>query len=134
MLYRQTFKKEKDDELKKRRKEILDIKGDLSRTSAQDEFSKWAKLRRKLDKQVAEYEKECKSGSMDKAKFEVAVSWGLWAAMLFFQAVVMLAYRTTAMFYIPLEWSGPLHWILSFPFAPKGLSIQMLADPRNLNL
>lgn len=36
--------------------EILKMKADLAATNSQDEFAKWAKLRRKLDKGVLEYE------------------------------------------------------------------------------
>lgn len=37
--------------------EILQAKLELDRTSSQDEFAKWAKLRRKLDKLIADLEK-----------------------------------------------------------------------------
>ena len=36
--------------------EIIRNRTDLSNTSAQDDFAKWAKIRRKVDKQVAELE------------------------------------------------------------------------------
>jgi hypothetical protein len=39
------------------RKDVVQLKRELNATSAQDEFSKWAKLRRAHDKAVAEYEK-----------------------------------------------------------------------------
>lgn len=39
------------------KKDTLAAKLELARTSSQDEFAKWAKLRRKLDKLVAELEK-----------------------------------------------------------------------------
>jgi hypothetical protein len=37
--------------------EILATKAELSRTSSQDEFAKWARLRRKVDKGIADLEK-----------------------------------------------------------------------------
>jgi uncharacterized protein YlxW (UPF0749 family) len=37
--------------------ELIQTKQDLSRTSAQDQFAKWAKLRRSVDKMVSELEK-----------------------------------------------------------------------------
>ena len=39
------------------KRETLEAKLELDRTSSQDEFAKWAKLRRKLDKLVVELEK-----------------------------------------------------------------------------
>jgi len=35
------------------------LKKELASISAQDEFSRWAKVRRQHDKAVAEYEKKC---------------------------------------------------------------------------
>ena len=37
--------------------ELLTLKGELLRTSAQDQFAKWAKLRRAVDKGLADLEK-----------------------------------------------------------------------------
>ncbi|KAI9686533.1 MAG: GET complex subunit get1 [Bathelium mastoideum] len=44
------------DQLKLQR-EVLRLNREISGVSAQDEFSKWAKLRRQLDKAKAEYDK-----------------------------------------------------------------------------
>lgn len=41
---------------RKLRKQVLEDKTTLSKTSSQDEFAKWAKLRRKLDKGLADLE------------------------------------------------------------------------------
>ena len=38
------------------KRDIVKGRMDLRNTSAQDEFAKWAKIRRKVDKQVAELE------------------------------------------------------------------------------
>ena len=39
------------------RKQVLEDKAELGRTSSQDEFAKWARLKRKLDKGLADLEK-----------------------------------------------------------------------------
>jgi len=39
------------------RKEVLRLKKELASISAQDEFTRWAKLRRQHDKAVGEYDK-----------------------------------------------------------------------------
>jgi hypothetical protein len=39
------------------RKEILKVKAEMSATSAQDDFAKWARLRRQFDKLQEEYKK-----------------------------------------------------------------------------
>lgn len=38
------------------RREVLELKRDMNNTSSQDEFAKWAKLRRRHDKTLEEYE------------------------------------------------------------------------------
>jgi hypothetical protein len=39
------------------KREVVRLKRELQATSAQDDFAKWAKLRRQHDKAVADYEK-----------------------------------------------------------------------------
>lgn len=48
------------------KKEVVRLKLELNATSAQDEFSKWAKLRRQHDKATAEYEKSGMFGLKDE--------------------------------------------------------------------
>jgi hypothetical protein len=42
---------------RKLKSELLALKAELLRTSAQDQFAKWAKLRRSVDKGLADLEK-----------------------------------------------------------------------------
>lgn len=44
----------------KLRAEVVRLKREMSSTSSQDEFAKWAKLRRQHDKAVAQYDEKCK--------------------------------------------------------------------------
>jgi hypothetical protein len=41
------------------RREVLRLKRELAGVSAQDDFARWAKLRRQHDKAVADYDKIC---------------------------------------------------------------------------
>lgn len=43
------------------KREVVRLKRELAATSAQDDFAKWAKLRRQHDKAAADYEKVGKS-------------------------------------------------------------------------
>lgn len=52
------------------KKEVVRLKLELNATSAQDEFSKWAKLRRQHDKATAEYEKSGMFGLQDEGATE----------------------------------------------------------------
>ena len=53
----QLFYSEKVSQQKKLKTEILANKKDLLQTSAQDQFAKWAKLRRSVDKGLSDLEK-----------------------------------------------------------------------------
>ncbi|KAG6828200.1 GET complex subunit get1 [Arthromyces matolae] len=90
-------------QLRAKRKEVLNTKAELLNTSAQDQFAKWAKLRRSVDKGLAELEKLT-----------------IWLLTTGVQFIVGWWYRKTAVFYLPPGWFGPLGWWLSFPFAPAG--------------
>lgn len=43
------------------RREVVRLNREMKNTSAQDEFSKWAKLRRQHDKMKEQYEERCTS-------------------------------------------------------------------------
>jgi hypothetical protein len=43
-------------EQQKKKREALQLKLEMNNTSSQDEFAKWAKLRRRHDKAMEEYE------------------------------------------------------------------------------
>jgi hypothetical protein len=42
------------------RKEVVELNREMTNTSAQDDFAKWAKLRRQHDKKKAEYDQNGK--------------------------------------------------------------------------
>lgn len=56
-LYLRLFYSEKLSQQKKLKSDILANKKDLLQTSAQDQFAKWAKLRRSVDKGLSDLEK-----------------------------------------------------------------------------
>ena len=119
--------------------EILTTKAELMRTSAQDQFAKWAKLRRSVDKGLAELEKlseflsphinfSLTSFGLDgqiastKSGFSLKFNTLLWLLTTGLQFAVGWWYRKQAVFYLPEGWFGPLGWWLSLPFAPAGMS------------
>lgn len=48
-----------DKENAKLKREVVKLKRELNAVSAQDDFAKWARLRRQHDKAKEKYEKEC---------------------------------------------------------------------------
>ncbi|KIY66440.1 hypothetical protein CYLTODRAFT_398704 [Cylindrobasidium torrendii FP15055 ss-10] len=100
--------------------EILNNKAELLKTSAQDQFAKWAKLRRTVDKGLSDLEKLNSEISTVKSAFSMKFNTALWVSTTGVQFVVTWWYRKSAVFYLPPGWFGPLQWTFALPFAPKG--------------
>lgn len=100
--------------------DILTKKAELLQTSAQDQFARWAKLRRSVDKGLAELEKLNGDLNSSKSAFAVKFNSVVWILTTGLQFVVGWWYRKSAVFYLPPTWMGPVTWWLSFPFAPAG--------------
>ncbi|KAG2363321.1 WRB/Get1 family [Suillus spraguei] len=100
--------------------ELLTAKKELMQTSAQDQFAKWAKLRRGVDKGIAELEKLNGELASSKTAFSVKFNTVVWVFTTGLSFFVGWWYRRAAVFYLPPGWLGPLGWWMAFPFAPKG--------------
>lgn len=101
-------------------KDILLTKQELLQTSAQDQFAKWAKLRRKVDKGLEDLEKSNSVLSASKTSFSRKFNVILWCLTSGAQYGIGWWYGKTAVFYVPPGWFGPLQWWLALPFAPLG--------------
>ncbi|KAH9839253.1 WRB/Get1 family [Rhodofomes roseus] len=105
---------------RKLKSEILVAKKELLQTSAQDQFAKWAKLRRGVDKGLADLEKLNSELSSARSSFSLKFNTAVWFLTAGLQFFVGWWYRKSAVFYLPPGWFGPLTWWLAFPFAPTG--------------
>ena len=125
--------------------EILLKKAELLQTSAQDQFAKWAKLRRSVDKGLADLDKlSCVSAIVNvkllvvlitsilridaelnasKTSFALKFNTALWMMTTGLQFAIGWWYSRAAVFYLPAAWFGPITWWLSFPFAPAGETV-----------
>jgi len=123
------------------------VRKELNATSSQDEFAKWAKLRRQHDKLLEQLEKNSMfstpssagangkhttnttaeaSTDSTRATFDSAVSTLRWLGTNGLRMFLQFWYSKQAMFWIPKGWL-PYYaeWLLSFPRAPLGsISIQ----------
>lgn len=116
---------------------MIQAKTELNQTSAQEEFAKWAKLRRRVDKGMADIDKLSKclpfyayfkfSNAVadsrlaeSKSSFASKFNWLLWAATTGAQFILVWWYRREPVFYLPPGWLGPLGYFLALPSAPKG--------------
>ncbi|KAI1132157.1 CHD5-like protein-domain-containing protein [Nemania abortiva] len=108
-------------EKNKVQKEYLAIRRDLNATSSQDQFAKWAKLRRQHDKQLQQLEQMKASYDASKAKFDRIAGIIRWSATSGVKFVLPWIYGKEAMFWLPNGWFPYyVEWILSFPRAPLG--------------
>lgn len=122
---------------------ILKGRTELASTSSQDEFAKWAKLRRRLDKDIADFETLSKSfffsffcllyiltihsrvfveskSSITKQSFISKFKKLLWLIMTVLPFIFSSYHRKSAVFYLPPGWFEPLTWYMGLPKAPAG--------------
>ncbi|KAI1825679.1 CHD5 domain-containing protein [Xylaria intraflava] len=101
--------------------EYLAIRRDMNTTSSQDQFAKWAKLRRQHDKQLEQLEKMKASHDASKAKFDRIAGIIRWSATSGVKFILPWIYGKEPMFWLPNSWFPYyVEWILSFPRAPLG--------------
>ncbi|MCJ1369443.1 GET complex subunit get1 [Loxospora ochrophaea] len=109
------------------RGEVVRLKREMNSTSSQDEFAKWAKLRRQHDKVVAEYEDKSQKLQSSRASFDSAAGMLRWLGTNGLRFFLQFWCTKQPLFWLPkgwLPWYG--EWILSFPRAPMGsVSIQI---------
>ncbi|PWY86286.1 protein get1 [Aspergillus heteromorphus CBS 117.55] len=112
------------------KREALALKRDMNNTSSQDQFAKWAKLRRRHDKTMEEYEAINKQLSSQKTSFDWSVKTARWLSTTGLKLFLQFWYSKTPVFMLPEGWV-PYYvaWILSFPRAPLGsVSIQVWSN------
>jgi len=113
-------------EQKKLKREYMKVRQEMNATSSQDEFAKWAKLRRQHDKLYEQLEKSKTSLDSNKATFDTSISTLRWLGTNGLRMVLQFWFSKRAMFWLPKGWF-PYYaeWLLSFPRAPMGsISIQ----------
>ncbi|OJJ71446.1 hypothetical protein ASPBRDRAFT_127666 [Aspergillus brasiliensis CBS 101740] len=112
------------------KREVVQLKRDMNNTSSQDEFAKWAKLRRKHDKTMEEYEAINKQLVSQKTSFDWGVKIVRWFGTSGLKFFLQFWYSKTPVFHLPEGWL-PYYvaWVLSFPRAPMGsVSIQIWSN------
>ncbi|KAH9176555.1 WRB/Get1 family [Lactarius sanguifluus] len=118
--YQRIFNRNAASRQRQLKSEILLKKAELLQTSAQDQFAKWAKLRRSVDKGLADLEKLNAELNASKLSFSLKFNTTLWTMTTGLQFAIGWWYSRVAVFYLPAAWFGPITWWLSFPFAPAG--------------
>ncbi|QPG93700.1 hypothetical protein C2857_001782 [Epichloe festucae Fl1] len=101
--------------------EYLKIRRELSATSSQDEFAKWAKLRRQHDKKLEQLDAAKKELEAARSNFDRYLTAIRMLVTKVPQYFVPFWYGKEPMFWLPYGWF-PYYaeWIISFPRAPLG--------------
>ncbi|PWN95523.1 hypothetical protein FA09DRAFT_341166 [Tilletiopsis washingtonensis] len=109
------------------RAELLRLRLELGGISAQDDFAKWAKMRRRVDKLQVEAEAGNASTQAALSFFALLIRAGMLLATTVFPFVLTTYYGKTPMFFLPparpnapegTTWLGPIGWVLSLTAAP----------------
>jgi len=119
-IYARTFDAHASKKLRNLKKSILQDQTQLAQTSSQDEFAKWAKLRRKVDKGLSDLENLNAEQSAKRNAISLKFNTVLWVLTSGLQLFIMWWYRKEAVFYVPRGWYGPAEWLLALPSAPRG--------------
>ncbi|PTB63042.1 hypothetical protein BBK36DRAFT_146104 [Trichoderma citrinoviride] len=108
-------------EQRKLQAEYLAVRREMNATSSQDEFAKWAKLRRKHDKLLEQLETTKKSLESARSRFDNTLTGLRLLITRAPQYIIPFWYATEPMFWLPYGWF-PYYaeWIISFPRAPLG--------------
>ncbi|MDI1487207.1 MAG: GET complex subunit get1 [Ramalina farinacea] len=109
------------------RRDVVRLKREMNATSSQDEFAKWAKIRRAHDKRLAEYDEISNNLKGFQQKFTSAATTLRYISTTGLRFLLQFWYAKAAMFWIPQGWvPWYVEWMLSFPRAPMGsVSIQV---------
>ncbi|KAG5951826.1 hypothetical protein E4U53_002177 [Claviceps sorghi] len=101
--------------------EYLKIRRDLNATSSQDEFAKWAKLRRQHDKLLDQLDAAKKGLEAARSQFDKYLKTIRIFVTTVPQYTVPFWYGKEPIFWLPYGWF-PYYaeWIISFPRAPLG--------------
>ncbi|KAG7294331.1 GET complex subunit get1 [Staphylotrichum longicolle] len=106
---------------RKKQKEYLAVRQALNATSSQDEFAKWAKLRRQHDKLLDELEKKKSGVDASRAKFDRYLTAVRLISTRGVQWVLPWWYGKEPIFWLPYGWFPYyIEWFASFPRAPLG--------------
>ncbi|KAL3480028.1 WRB/Get1 family [Aspergillus californicus] len=107
--------------------EVVQLKREMNNTSSQDEFAKWAKLRRRHDKALDAHDEMNKKLSSQKSSFDWAVKIVRWLSTNGLKFFIQFRYTKSPVFELPGGWFPYyVEWALAFPRAPHGaVSVQV---------
>ncbi|KAL0973280.1 hypothetical protein UPYG_G00201370 [Umbra pygmaea] len=113
------LQKDGEDE-RKMRAEIQEMKKEHNSVSMMDEFARYARLERKINKMTDQLKTHVKSRSAQTAKMK----WVVNIVFYILQAALMISmiwkYYADPVTVIPNKWIAPLEWMVAFPSGVAG--------------
>ncbi|KAJ9048995.1 GET complex subunit get1 [Entomophthora muscae] len=101
-------------------KAIKNFQTELSGINSKEEFSRWAKLNRRLEKLKKEHAEAKKNLTIEAVKFQIGLSIAIYIALYGFLITWALLYRSSPTFTLPPGFLGPFEGFLSMPGSPLG--------------
>jgi len=103
------------------RNEVVRLKREMAAVSAQDEFTRWAKLRRQHDKALAEHDKTAETLKTTRSTFDRRANYTRWTLTTGLRFFLQFWHGKTPIFTFPRGWvPWYVEWTLAFPRAPSG--------------
>ncbi|CAL8582483.1 GET complex subunit get1 [Xanthoria parietina] len=109
------------------RAEVVRLRKEMTATSSQDEFAKWAKLRRGHDKAVAKYDDNANALKTHRQTFTRITTTLRYLGTNGLRLLLQFYFAKTPLFWIPTGWvPNYAAFLLAFPRAPRGsVSVQV---------
>jgi len=103
------------------RREVVRLKREMNAVSAQDEFSRWAKLRRQHDKALEEHDRKATAVSSSRSSFDTKATAIRWTCTSGLRFALQFWHAKTPVFTYPRGWfPWFIEWLLGFPRCPYG--------------
>jgi len=100
---------------------VVRLKRETKAISAQDEFSKWAKVRRQHDKALEEHDRKAASVSSSRSSFDTKATAVRWTCTSGLRFALQFWHAKTPVFTYPRGWFPyPIEYLLACPRAPVG--------------
>ncbi|KAK5274365.1 GET complex subunit get1 [Exophiala xenobiotica] len=103
------------------RQKVVRLKREMNAISAQDEFSRWAKVRRQHDKALADHDQKAAAVSSSRASFDTKATAIRWLCTSGLRFGLQFWHAKTPVFTYPRGWfPWYIEWLLGFPRCPYG--------------
>lgn len=103
------------------RRDVVRLKREMAAISAQDDFARWAKLRRQHDKALAEYDQKAAAVSSTRSGFDTKATVIRWTSTTGLRFGLQFWHAKTPIFTYPRGWvPWYVEWAMAFPRCPSG--------------